>query len=303
METVGFIGLGLMGGPMAANVAKSDFSLTVYNRSPDKSEPLLALGAKAATSPAEAAAAADAIVLMLSDAAAVESVLFGLQGVASAAKDGAVVIDMSTIAPDQSIDHARRLEQMGLSMLDAPVYGSTGPAAAGTLGILVGGPAAAVEAHRPLLESMGSVFHFGPQGSGALAKIAFNLMVAGQMTSLAEAMVLAAKGGLDLEQFGRMVTGSGISSNLIERKVRKIVEMDDSPAFPLKHMQKDLGLMVRTADMLGSALPATGVLHQMFTAARERGLADKDFAAIYWLMADLAGLAVPTEEPQQESGE
>lgn len=303
MENVSFIGLGLMGGPMAANVVAGGYAVTVYNRTPAKCAPLLDLGASEAGSPAEAAAGADAVILMLSDATAVEMVLFGPQGVASSAKEGSVVIDMGTIAPDQARAHAERLGESGLAMLDAPVYGSTGPARAGTLGILVGGPEDVLESHRPILETMGSVFYFGPQGSGALAKMAFNLMVAGQMASLAEAMVLAAKGGLDLGQFGRMVAGSGISSNLIERKVRKIVEADDSPAFPLRHMQKDLGLMVRTADALGAAIPATSVLHQIFTAARERGLADKDFAAIYWLMADLAGLRRPVGGLSQEQGE
>jgi 3-hydroxyisobutyrate dehydrogenase-like beta-hydroxyacid dehydrogenase len=228
---------------------------------------------------------------MLSDAAAVEAVLHGESGVLAGARQGMVLIDMSTVAPDQSRRIASDLETRGLIMFDAPVMGSTGPAKEGTLGILVGGDKTVLEAHRDLLSTMGNIFYMGPQGSGTTIKLSLNLLVAAQIASLSEAMVLAAKGGLDLAQVGQVIASSGMVSNLIERKLGNIVGNDYQPAFPLKHMHKDLGLMVHTAATLGVALPATGVVHQLYTAARERGHAEEDSAAVYRLLAEMAGLS------------
>ena len=135
------------------------------------------------------------------------------------------------------------------------------------------------------------VFYMGPAGSGALVKLCFNLMVAAQVESLAEAMTLAAKGGLDLAKVGDVISASGINSNLIERKIQNIVSGEFAPAFPLRHMTKDLGLMNDTARELELALPSTAVIHQLFNAARARGLADKDFSAIFILLAEMAGVA------------
>lgn len=292
MQKVGFIGLGLMGGPMAANVARAGYPLTVYNRTLAKVEPLKELGAQVAGSPKGVAEASDVVITMLSDAAAVEAVLHGDSGVLAGARQGIVLIDMSTVAPDQSRRIAANLETYGLKMLDVPVMGSTGPAKAGTLGLLVGGDKTVFEAHRDLLSVMGKdIFYLGPQGSGAIVKLSLNLLVAAQLVSLSEAMVLAAKGGMDLAQVSQVIASSGMVSNLIERKLGNIVGNDYQPAFPLKHMHKDLGLMVHTAATLGVALPATGVVHQLYTAARERGHAEEDSAAVYCLLAEMAGLS------------
>lgn len=290
-QRVGFIGLGLMGGPMAANVARAGYPLTVYNRTPDKAEPLKELGAEVVSSPREVAQHSDVIITMLAETAAVQAVLTGPDGVLAGAKPGMVLIDMSTVAPAQSRETAAMLNAQGLVMLDAPVVGSTGPATAGTLTIVVGGERTVFEAQKDLLGSMGSTLHYmGPQGSGAHVKLCFNLLVAAEMAALAEAMALAAKGGLDLKQVGEMIAASNISSGLIQRKVSNIVENSYEPAFPLKHMHKDLGLMVNTAASLGVSLPGVGVMHQMFTAARSQGHADADFSAIYNLLAGMAGL-------------
>jgi 3-hydroxyisobutyrate dehydrogenase-like beta-hydroxyacid dehydrogenase len=176
-------------------------------------------------------------------------------------------------------------------MLDAPVFGSTGPAKEGTLGILVGGEEAEFEGQRDVLSTMGKhLYYFGAQGSGALAKLCFNLMVAAQVVSLAEAMSLARKGGLELRQLAEALLVGPVSSALIEAKTAKIVKGDFSPAFPLKHMHKDLGLIVRTADALGAAVPASAAVHQLYTAARMRGHAEEDFSAVYKLLTELAGL-------------
>lgn len=291
MQKVGFIGLGLMGGPMAANVARAGYPLTVYNRTVAKAEALRELGAQVASSPQGVAEASDVVITMLSDETAVRSVLYGETGLLAGAREGMLLIDMSTVAPEQSRRISTDLEARGLKMLDVPVMGSTGPAKEGTLGLLVGGDRGVFEAQRELLGVMGqNIFYMGPQGSGAMMKLSMNLLVAAQITSLAEAIVLAVKGGLDLDQVGQIIASSGMASNLVERKVGNIVDNNYQPAFPLTHIHKDLGLMVHTAATLGAALPVTSVVHQLYTAAKEGGHADKDSAAIYCLLAEMAGL-------------
>jgi 3-hydroxyisobutyrate dehydrogenase-like beta-hydroxyacid dehydrogenase len=291
MKKIGFIGLGLMGGPMAANVARAGYALTVFNRTKDKSQPLANLGAFVAKNPRQVAEKSDVIITMLADATAVKAVLQGEGGLIAGAKSGQVLIDMSTVAPQETRALAEMVGGAGMRMLDAPVFGSTGPASDGTLGIMVGGPKHVFDAQHELLCTMGShIFYMGPSGSGALVKLCFNLMVAAQIETLAEAMALAAKGGLDLTLVGEVITSSGINSNLIERKIKRIAAGEYPPAFPLRHMNKDLGLMIDTARQLGLALPATAVNHQLFNAAMARGHADEDFAAIFTLLAEMAGL-------------
>jgi 3-hydroxyisobutyrate dehydrogenase-like beta-hydroxyacid dehydrogenase len=289
MKSVGFVGLGLMGGPMAANVARVGYPLTVFNRSPSKAEPLRALGARLASTPREVAAASDVVICMLSDAAAVHEVLSGEVGLLAGGRKGMTLIDMSTVAPEESRATAADIAAHGWTMLDAPVFGSTGPAKEGKLGIMVGGEAEVFEAHRDLLATMGTfMLHLGPQGSGALAKLCFNLMVAAQVGSLAEAMTLAAKGGLSPEAMGQILKSSPILSNLIDRKIGTIVSGDYTPAFPLKHMHKDLGLMVGTARQMGARLPATEATFEVFTQAKAAGLGELDAVAVYRQLASMA---------------
>lgn len=293
MQKVGFIGLGLMGGPMAENVARAGYPLTVFNRSPEKVDPVLQQGAHLAESPSAVAQNSEVVITMLSDASAVRAVLDGKNGVIAGAREGLVLIDMSTVSPGESRSNAEFLATHGIQMLDAPVYGSTGPAKEGTLGIMVGGDEALFEAQKPLLSTMGkNIFYMGEQGSGAAVKLCFNLMVAGQVISLAEAMTLARKAGLDLKQVGDVVISSGINSNLIERKVANLVANDYSPAFPLKHMHKDLGLMVNTSIDLDASLPTTALTHQLYTAARASGFAEEDFAAIYKVLAGMSAVKI-----------
>jgi 3-hydroxyisobutyrate dehydrogenase-like beta-hydroxyacid dehydrogenase len=228
---------------------------------------------------------------MLSDAAAVRAVLEGEDGLLAGGRKGMTLIDMSTVAPEESRATAADLAARGWTMLDAPVFGSTGPAKEGKLGIMVGGEAEVFEAQRDLLATMGTfILHLGPQGSGALAKLCFNLMVAAQVGSLAEAMALAVKGGLTAEAMGRVLKASPVLSNLINRKIDTIVSGDFSPAFPLKHMHKDLGLMVGTARQMGARLPATDAYFEVFTQAKAAGLGELDAMAVYRQLASMAGM-------------
>ncbi|HET7009688.1 MAG TPA: NAD(P)-dependent oxidoreductase [Anaerolineales bacterium] len=290
MKRVGFIGLGLMGAPMAANVARAGYPLTVYNRSPEKTASLNEVGARSAATPREVAAASDVVITMLTDAAAVEQVLRGDEGLLAGGRSGSVLIDMSTVSPDQSRSMAIEVEVQGWRKLEAPVYGSTGPARDGTLGIMVGGDPSLFEEQRDLLQTMGrSIFYMGRMGAGAATKLAFNLMVASQFQSLAEAMALAGSAGVDLGKLSEVIQATAVSSDLIRRKIANILGDNYAPAFPLKHMHKDLGLMLETGHALGVPLPATGAIHESFTAARSRGYGDLDAIAVFCLLAELSG--------------
>ena len=291
MKRVGFVGLGLMGGPMAANVARAGYSLTVFNRSSSKAAPLVAVGATLASTPREVAANSDIVICMLADAAAVRAVLEGEDGLLAGGQGGMTLIDMSTVAPEDSRATAAEIATHGWTMLDAPVFGSTGPAKEGKLGILVGGEREVFDATRDLLATMGTyIVHLGPQGSGALAKLCFNLMVAAQVGSLAEAMTLAVKGGLTPEAIGQILKASPVLSNLISRKIDTIVSGDFAPAFPLKHMHKDLGLMVGTAREMGARIPVTEANFDVFAQAKAAGFGELDAVAVYRHLASMAGM-------------
>jgi 3-hydroxyisobutyrate dehydrogenase-like beta-hydroxyacid dehydrogenase len=291
MKRVGFVGLGLMGGPMAANIARAGYPLAAFNRSPAKGEALRALGAQLAATPRDVASASDVVITMLSDSAAVRQVLDGESGLLAGGRKGMTLIDMSTVAPEESRATAAGIARQGWAMLDAPVFGSTGPAKEGKLGIMVGGDAKLFGEQRDLLATMGSfILHVGPQGSGAMAKLCFNLLVAAQIGSLAEAMTLAAKGGIEPEAMGTIIKASGVVSNLIERKIGNIVAGDYAPAFPLKHLHKDLGLMTDTARRVGVKLPATDAYYELFTQAKAAGLGEQDAVALYRLLASMAGI-------------
>jgi 3-hydroxyisobutyrate dehydrogenase-like beta-hydroxyacid dehydrogenase len=291
MIRVGFIGLGLMGAPMAANVAQAGYPLTVYNRTLGKCDPLRNLGANVAATPREIAEASDVVITMLSNAAAVEQTLFSPEGVIAGIRPGMVVIDMSTIAPDESRGIAARLTSQSVAMLDAPVIGSTGPAKDGTLVIMVGGDKKVFDDHKALLGVMGKeCYYMGCQGNGAQMKLSLNLIVAGQLASLCEAMLMAAKAGLDMDVAGRIIITSNLASNLLVRKVPAILQNNFQPGFPLKHLQKDLGLIVRTAESVGAPIYATSTIHQLYLAAKEKGYGEEDASALYQFLAEMAGL-------------
>lgn len=299
MAKVGFIGLGLMGAPMAANVARSGHGLTVYNRTAGKARALAELGANVVATPREVAQASEVVITMLTDADGVLEVLDGPEGLLVGGRPGSVLIDMSTISPEQAKSNAGRIAAHGWSMLDAPVFGSTGPAKEGTLGIMVGGERQLFERHKDLLGCMGKhLFYMGPQGAGATTKLAFNLLVGAQLASLAESMALAAKGGIDLKSMGDVILASGVVSNLLQRKVGNITAGDFTAAFPLKHMNKDLGLMIETGHASGVPLPVTAAVHQLFSATQSSGHGDEDAIAIYCLLAELSGWgsSAPREE-------
>ena len=288
---VGFVGLGLMGGPMATNIARTGYALTVYDVLSEKCAPLQDLGARVASSPKEVAECSDVVVAMLSDSGVMEKVLFSPDGIVAGAKAGLVFINMGTIAPDATRRAAARLSEKGIKMLDAPVAGSTGHAKEGTLGILVGGDQEVYLGQKELFSALGKdIYYLGPSGSGEQMKLSMNLLVAAQVTALSEAMVMASKAGLDLELVGKIIGESNLASNLISRKIPNIVNQSYKPAFSLKLMQKDLTLIIQSAESLGVALPTTSVTHQLYTSAKTRGHGEDDSSSIYCVLAEMAGL-------------
>ena len=278
---VGFVGLGLMGQPMAKNVAKKGFALSVFNRTPEKALPLKEAGASLAASPKEAAKGAEAVVLMLTGPEAVDQVLDGPQGVLAGLEPGKTIVNMSTVPPSYSRRLFERLKSRSIVVLDAPVYGSKKPAEEGALVILAGGPQAKVKEMEPLLLSMGKkVVYCGEAGQGSSMKMVVNLLLGIMATGLAEAVNLGQKCGLSTETVLETMLSGPTQCPLFEFKKPMLISDNYGAQFALKHMAKDLRFILQTADETGAAVPAGHVVFQLYRAAVGRGLSDKDYAAV-----------------------
>jgi 3-hydroxyisobutyrate dehydrogenase len=269
---IGFIGLGIMGRPMAENLVKAGFSLTVHNRTRSKEEPIKAAGAQVASTPADVARVSDIVITMVPDTPDVEAVLLGANGVASQARPDLVVIDMSTISPDRTRHMAKLLGAEGVHLLDAPVTGGDMGARAGTLTIMVGGETEAFERSLPVLRAMGkNVHHVGPSGAGQSLKLCNQILCALNMVGLSEALLLASEADLDLTQFldvlGSGAGGSWALSNLGPKIVRRELE----PAFMVRLMQKDLSLAQELAGALKVPLAGTALAQQLFRGLEASG--------------------------------
>ena len=277
----GFIGLGLMGGPMAANIARAGFPLTVWNRTPEKSEPLRALGAEVAADAAAVAAASDVLVTMVSDDAALEDLLFGSGGVAKALRPDAVVVDMSTTSPRCMESVSAQLAEQGARLVDAPVFGSTEPATTGDLWAVVGAEADDLTRVRPQLDAMcGTIFHLGPVGSGSLMKVSGNLVVTGMIALLGESLTLGTSGGLDARQMLDVLTAIDFTSPLWNGKGSLVVDEDYAPRFPLRHALKDVRLARSVAASHGLDLRVVAGAEEEYAAAAGAGHQDEDVMAV-----------------------
>ena len=291
MQKVGFIGLGKMGNPMAKNLIKAGYGLTVYNRTFEKCEETKKNGARIAKSPKDLAQESDVIITMLSDSVAVESVVLGKEGVAEGAKRGTILIDMSTIGPNETIRIAKEVSKVGVRMLDAPVSGGVKFANEGTLTILVGGPNDLYENQLDLFKAMGKkIFYLGPNGAGCSMKLANNLVLAITLGATAEALLLARKTGLDSKMVLDVLLAGSARSPIMEASGRAMVERKFEPAFTLRLMHKDLHLAIEAARLLGVALPLTGLLTQLHLGAIGRKLGEKDFSSILLLLESLSGV-------------
>jgi 3-hydroxyisobutyrate dehydrogenase len=281
MERVGFVGLGTMGAAMAGNLGKAGFPLTVWNRSAGRADDLVAAGAREAKTPADLATTCDVIVTCVSDTPDVEAVLFGDDGIASAAAAGTLVIDCSTISPSATRDFGSRLAEQGIHLVDAPVSGGSEGAQKATLTIFLGGEAADVERARPVLEGMGkTITHLGPLGSGQAAKAVNQVILAGAYLGVAEGIVLAMKSGLDPEQLVQALSGGAARSWVLENRSSRIIANDYPLGFKLGLHRKDLGIALDLARDSGATLLVAALCAQIETGLMAQGRADEDMSAV-----------------------
>ncbi len=288
---IGFIGLGTMGGPMAARLLEAGFDVRVHNRTREREAPLVEGGAHAAASPAEAAREVDVLFTMVADTPDVEAVLFGPQGAAEALTPGAVVIDMSTIAPDAVRRMHRRLAERDVALLDAPVSGGSEGAQQGTLSIMVGGEEDALERVRPLLEVLGTTITFvGASGAGQVAKAMNQVIVAGTYAAVAEGLVLGMAAGIDVEAAHRAVSGGAAGSWGLTHRGPNMLRNDYPLGFRVRLHRKDLGIALDAAAAAGAPLPLAAYVAQLETGLVKRGFGDEDVSAIARVVREQAGL-------------
>jgi 2-hydroxy-3-oxopropionate reductase len=296
-ERIGFIGLGIMGKGMARNILKAGFELTVWNRTASKAEELSAEGAKVAATPKELAAASDIIISCVSDTPDVQQVLLGENGAIEGAKQGSLVIDMSTISPQATKEIAKALNEKGIAFLDAPVSGGSEGAAKGTLSIMVGGAAADVERAQPVFQAMGkTITHVGEVGAGQTVKLVNQILVVGSMQAMAEALLFAQAGGVDLEKTLAAVSGGAAGSWTLSNRGPQVIKRDWRPGFMIDLQTKDLRLVLEAADDLGAPLPSTSLIFQFYRTLQAQGLGAEGNHAVVKALEQLSGIEVGTKQ-------
>jgi 2-hydroxy-3-oxopropionate reductase len=289
-ETVGFVGLGIMGKPMAKNLMEAGYELVVHNRSPEKAEELAAEGATAAGSPREVAEGCDVVITMLPDSPQVEEVLAGESGVFEGVREGALIVDMSTISPVVTESLAASAKEKGASLLDAPVSGGDVGAIEGTLSIMVGGEEADFERAKPLFDVMGkTVTHVGPTGAGQVTKAANQIVVALTIEAVSEALVLGSKGGVSPEKILDVLGGGLAGNKVMEVKREKFLSHTFDPGFRSELHHKDLGIALAAGREYGVALPVTAIVDQMLLTMRRKGWGGEDHSALLRIIEDQSG--------------
>ena len=287
-ETVGFIGLGIMGKPMAENLIEAGYDLVVYNRASEKAEELD--GATVAETPRVVAEQSDIIITMLPDSPQVEEVLAGEDGVLQGIKEGALIVDMSTISPVVTEELSEKAKEKGASMLDAPVSGGDVGAIEGTLSIMVGGSEGDFERARPLFEVMGgTVTHVGPVATGQVVKAANQIVVALTIEAVSEALVLGSKGGVAPEKILDVLGGGLAGNKVMEVKREKFLSHSFDPGFRVELHHKDLGIALAAGREYGVALPVTAVVDQMLETLKMRGRGGQDHSALLTLIEESSG--------------
>jgi len=289
MERIGFIGLGIMGRPMALNLAKNGHALTVWARRPESVEALAEAGAGTAASPQEVARQSDIVFVIVSDTPDVEQVIFGAGGIVHGAARGAVVVDMSTISPAAARDMAARLAAEGVEMLDAPVSGGEAGAVQGTLSIMAGGRPEVFERVKPLLQCMGrNIVHIGPSGSGQVAKSCNQILAAVTIEGVAEALNFAIRAGADPRRVREALLGGFAYSRALEIHGQRMLDGDFKPGFKVRLFQKDLRIVLDNAHQLGLALPAAALVAQHFNAQVGAGEGDLDGNSLFRVIERLS---------------
>lgn len=289
-ESVGFIGLGVMGLPMARNLLAAGVGLTVHSRSPGPVDAIVAEGATRAGSPAEVAAATGVTILMLPDDAAVADVVEGPGGVLEGVAPGHLLVDMSTVSPERALRNAERMRERGGEALDAPVSGGDVGAREGTLSIMVGGPEPAFERALPLFEAVGTtIVPVGDAGAGQVVKACNQVVVALTIEAVAEALVLGSRAGVDPATIVRVLAGGLAGSRVLDIRSPNMLGHDFRPGFAIDLHHKDLGIALRTARDLGVSLPSTALVDQMLASLRSAGHGGDDHSALLTHLEALAG--------------
>jgi len=292
-SSIGFIGLGIMGQPMALNLVKAGHVVTVFNRTAEKAAPLKEAGAKVAATPAEAAANSDFVISIVSDTAAMEEVVMGKGGILETIRSGAIVIDSSTINPVASRKFACKVAGRGASWLDAPVTGSKHLAIKGELTYMIGGDREAFDRALPVLQVLGKKhIYCGSHGLGLAAKLAQNVIQSTMVEIFCEGFVLAAKAGLKPQIMMEVVQGSMARASLTDFKAPFIFKGDFTPYFPLKLMHKDLTLAMESAYAQNVPMPAAAAVKEVYGAAKAQGKGDLDYAAVVTFLEELAKVQV-----------
>jgi 2-hydroxy-3-oxopropionate reductase len=292
-DTIGFIGLGVMGKPMARNLIARGFRLVVHNRSRRAVDELVGAGAEAATDPADVARRATRVISMLPDGPDVEAVLDGPRGVFSAIQRDTIVIDMSSIAPAVARTLAQRAREHGATMLDAPVSGGEIGAINGTLSIMVGGDQRAFDAVKPILDAMGNperVVRIGDSGSGQVCKVCNQLVIGGTLAAVSEAFALARKAGVDAARVREALLGGFASSRVLEVHGERMLTANYKPGFRARLYAKDYRIASQTLDEHQVPAPVAAVVHQLVNAVMAAGKGDDDYAALATVVFELAGL-------------
>jgi 3-hydroxyisobutyrate dehydrogenase-like beta-hydroxyacid dehydrogenase len=291
VERVGFIGLGIMGSRMAANLRRAGYELTVHNRTRERAERWAGEhGATVASSPAEVGERSDVVITMVVDGPQVEALLLGPDGVAEGAAEGTLCIDMSTIAPAQTRTIGATLADRAIRFVDAPVTGSSPRAQDGTLTIMAGGDPADVERAQPLLEVMGKlVVHVGELGQGQTVKLINNAVAATNLSTLAQALIVGRAAGVDLDALVRIMGAGSGGSAMLDIKGQALLDHDYSTLFKLEHMLKDVRLCLEQGQAAGVPFPAAAQTRELLTAGMGRGLGDADFTAMLEVLEAMAG--------------
>jgi 2-hydroxy-3-oxopropionate reductase len=292
MTTIAVIGLGVMGGPMATNLVKAGYDVVGYNRSPEKVNALVSEGGRGATSVAEAVKNAQVVLTVLPDSPDVEEVVDGPDGVLTHAAPGTLWIDSSTIEPKVAVRLAQAAGERGLRAVDAPVSGGEAGAREASLSIMVGGDAVDVREARPVLEAVGStIVHVGPSGSGQTVKAANQLIVAGTIELVAEALVFLEASGVDTEAAVKVLAGGLAGNRILDRKAGSMIAREFTPGFRVDLHHKDLGIVTSAAREVGVAIPLGAAVAQLMGALRARGHGSLDHSALLLLVDELSGRA------------
>jgi len=292
-ESIGFIGLGIMGSGMAQNLQKAGFDVHVWNRTASRMDPIVAKGAIPASDPADVASKSSIVTICVSNTQDVEDVLFGDRGIVEGAQPNTLIIDTSTISPQATIKMHSRLHELGLRMLDAPISGGSEGATNGTLSIMVGGEVSDVNRAMGVLSAMGrQITHVGSAGAGQMVKLVNQIVVVGTMQAISEGLLFAQKGGLDLNKTIEAIEHGAAGSWMLSHRGTQAIVRDFTPGFTIDLQQKDLRLVLEAADEMGLPLPSTSQIFQLYRSLQEKGLGQEGNHALIQALEHLSGVTI-----------